>query len=147
NQNEGPNDTFWIQGQTTYPGVKTDGDDHIFGDLGNDWVVGGTGRDVLFSGWGDDLLNLDDNLNSTGTVNQGTFTPNTDTNPSYEDLAFGGAGRDVFLINTNGDRANDWVGEFNSFYTPFAQFGGTSVSRALRPNEAEFLYALSKSDG
>src|SRR5207237_9510176 len=54
-QTEGPIDTYWVQNQTTtppYPGVATDGNDHIFGDLGNDWGVGGTGRDVLWGGWG-----------------------------------------------------------------------------------------------
>jgi len=54
-------DTHWIAGQTTYAGVPTDGDDRIFGDLGNDWLVGGTGRDQVYGGWGDDLINLDDN--------------------------------------------------------------------------------------
>src|SRR5206468_3302828 len=52
NSNEGPTDTFWVQGQTTYPGVPTDGNDVVFGDLGNDWIVGGTGRDQLFGAWG-----------------------------------------------------------------------------------------------
>ena len=139
---EGPVDTFWIQGQRKYPGVPTDGDDYVFGDLGNDWLVGGTGRDRMYSGWGDDLLNLDDNLNTAGGLNTGC-----DTNPSYEDLAYGGAGRDVLLINTNGDRGVDWVGEFNSFFTPFAQFGSVSVSRFQQPSVPEFLYAISASDG
>jgi Ca2+-binding RTX toxin-like protein len=141
-QTEGPVDTFWIQGQSKYAGVATDGDDHIFGDLGNDWAVGGTGRDVLYGGWGDDLLNADDNLNSNGGLNNVA-----DTNPSYEDLAFGGAGRDVLIGNTNGDRLMDWVGEFNTMLVPYAQFGAVSVSRLLQPTEAQFLYDLSKSDG
>ncbi len=148
NETEGAIDTKWIIGQSTYPGAPTDGDDHIFGDLGNDWAVGGTGRDVMFGGWGDDLINLDDNLNTNGGLNDAIKkTPGTDTNPSYEDVAFGGAGRDVFLINTNGDRAMDWSGEFNSFYTPFAQYGSMAVSRFLQPGLPEYLYALSKSDG
>jgi hypothetical protein len=37
-QRGGPIDTKWIVG-TTFPGVNTDGDDHIFGDLGNDWLL------------------------------------------------------------------------------------------------------------
>src|SRR5262249_6606128 len=37
-ETEGPIDNKWIVGQSTYPGVPTDGDDHIFGDLGNDWT-------------------------------------------------------------------------------------------------------------
>jgi len=148
-QTEGLPDKYWIQG-TTYKGVKSDGDDHIFGDLGNDWLVGGTGRDTMYAGWGDDMLNLDDNLNTNGGLNNATKKPKntgTDTNPSYEDLAFGGAGIDVFLINTNGDRAMDWSGEFNSFFTPFAQYGSMSVSRFLQPAMPDYLYAMSKSDG
>src|SRR5262249_38584032 len=65
-QNDGITDAYWVQG-TTYTGKKSDGDDHMFGDLGNDWMVGGSGRDVMFSGWGDDLLNLDDDLTGGGT--------------------------------------------------------------------------------
>src|SRR2546426_2674374 len=134
NDAEGSLDTFWIAGQTKYPGVNTDGDDHIFGDLGNDWLVGGTGRDVMYSGWGDDLLNADDKLTSNGGLNNVT-----DTNPSYEDLAFGGAGRDVLIANTNGDRLIDWVGEFNTMLTPYAQFGVASVSRSLHTGLADYL--------
>ena len=44
----------------------TDGDDAIFGDLGNDWIVGGTGKDHLYGGWGNDLLNADDDLETAG---------------------------------------------------------------------------------
>ena len=36
--------------------AKSDGDDVIFGDLGNDWLVGGTGKDTLWGGCGNDLL-------------------------------------------------------------------------------------------
>ena len=38
-----------------------------------------------------------------------------DTQPSYEDRAFGGAGLDVLIANTGGDRLIDWVGEFNTY--------------------------------
>jgi Ca2+-binding RTX toxin-like protein len=139
---EGPVDTYWIQGQTTYKGVPTDGDDHIFGDTGSDWLVGGTGRDSLWGGWGNDLLNADDVLTTDNGKND-----LTDTNPSYEDFAFGGAGLDVTILNTNGDRGIDWVGEFNTFLTPYAQFGGNSVQRSFNPTLENFLYALSKSQG
>jgi RTX calcium-binding nonapeptide repeat (4 copies) len=135
--NEGDFDTKWIVG-SSFSGVPTDGDDHVFGDLGNDWMVGGTGRDSLWAGRGDDLMNADDVL---------TTNPTTDTNPSYEDLMYGGAGRDVLLLNTNGDRAIDWVGEFNSYYTPFSQFGGSSVLRLQRPGVPDYLLELSKSQG
>ena len=55
-------------GQQTesYPVVRDDGKDAIFGDLGNDWLVGGTGRDNLYGGWGNDLLNVDDDLSTIG---------------------------------------------------------------------------------
>jgi len=38
----------------------SDGDDAIFGDLGNDWIVGGTGRDHICGGFGNDLMNGDE---------------------------------------------------------------------------------------
>ncbi|QXE26036.1 parallel beta-helix repeat [Richelia sinica FACHB-800] len=126
----------------SYGTVNSDGNDAIFGDLGNDWLVGGTGQDNLYGGWGDDLLNVDDNLETNGGLNN---TP--DTHPSYEDRAFGGAGRDILIANTGGDRLIDWAGEFNSYVVPFAPFGLGTVSRSLQPQLAEFLYALSQSDG
>jgi hypothetical protein len=60
---------------------------------------------------------------------------------------YGGAGRDVMLINTNGDRAIDWVGEYNSYYTPFSAFGFASVLRLIRPAVPEYLLDLSESQG
>ncbi|MEX2149864.1 MAG: LEPR-XLL domain-containing protein [Steroidobacteraceae bacterium] len=125
-----------------YGPVHTDGDDKIFGDLGNDWLVGGTGRDNLYGGWGDDLHNADDDHGTNDGLNDGT-----DTHPSYEDLAFGGAGRDVLIANTGGDRLIDWSGEFNSYIVPFAPFGNFTVSRTIQPQLPDFLYALSASDG
>ncbi|HEX6130884.1 MAG TPA: hypothetical protein VF044_04085, partial [Actinomycetota bacterium] len=134
---EGPVDTFWITG-SGIGGVPTDGDDHLFGDLGHDWAIGGTGRDTLWGGWGDDLLDVDDNPE----------TPDTpDPNPSYEDMAFGGAGRDVLNANTGGDRLIDWLGEWNSFLTPFSPFGMATVSRTVQPQLPEYLYVLSRSQG
>jgi hypothetical protein len=128
---------------TTYPSANSDGNDILFGDLGNDWLVGGTGRDQMFGGWGNDYLNADDVLNTGGNV----LNLGTDTSPSYEDLAFGGAGRDVLVANTGGDRLIDWTGEFNSYLTEFAPFGMATVSRTIQPQLPEFLYALAKSDG
>jgi len=124
------------------PDVHDDGADKIFGDLGNDWLVGGTGRDDLYGGWGDDLLNADDDHSTNSDAND-----QPDTHPTYEDRAYGGAGRDVLIGNTGGDRLIDWVGEFNSYLVPFAPFGMGTVSRTLQPQLAEFLYALSASDG
>jgi Ca2+-binding RTX toxin-like protein/Ca2+-binding EF-hand superfamily protein len=134
---EGPDVT-----DTTWGTVHTDGEDKIFGDLGNDWLVGGTGRDDLYGGWGEDLMNADDNQDTNGSIND-----QPDTHPSYEDRVYGGAGRDVLIANTGGDRLIDWAGEFNSYLVPFAPFGLGTVSRTLQPQLAEFLYALSASDG
>jgi Ca2+-binding RTX toxin-like protein len=120
----------------------TDGDDAIFGDLGNDWIVGGTGRDHLYGGYGDDLLNADDDLETAGGLNNAP-----DTDPSYEDIAYGGAGRDVLIANTGGDRLIDWAGEFNSYLVPFAPYGMATISRTIQPQLPEYLYALSMSDG
>jgi hypothetical protein len=116
---------------------NSDGDDVLFGDLGNDWLVGGTGRDTLYGGWGNDLHNADDVLATTGT----------DTHGTYEDRAFGGAGLDILIANTGGDRLIDWTGEFNSYLVPFAPFGLGTVSRQLSPGVKEFLYALSRAQG
>ncbi len=125
------------------PSKFTDGDDRIFGDLGNDWLVGGTGRDTSYGGRGNDLMNADDDHNTASGLNDVPDGPEY----SYEDRAFGGAGRDVLIANTGGDRLIDWVGEFNSFLVPFAPFGPPTVSRAPQPQMAEFLYDLSESDG
>ncbi|MGC9450585.1 MAG: hypothetical protein ACP5I4_03990 [Oceanipulchritudo sp.] len=129
----------------TYPQVYDDGKDAIFGDNGNDWLVGGTGRDNIYGGWGNDLLNADDkhDINDDGSK-QNTVS---DTHPTYEDRAYGGAGRDVLIGNTGGDRLIDWVGEYNSYLVPYAPFGQASVSRTLQPFLPEFLYALSSGDG
>ncbi len=126
----------------TYGIKQSDGNDALFGDLGNDWLVGGTGRDNMWGGWGNDLMNADDLLETSGGLNN---LP--DTHPSYEDRAFGGAGRDVLQGNTGGDRLIDWVGEFNSYIVPFSPFGVQTVSRALQPALPGYLYALSAGDG
>ena len=114
----------------------------MFGDLGNDWIVGGTGNDHLYGGWGNDLLNADDNLTTNGGLNN---VP--ETQPTYEDRAYGGAGKDVLIANTGGDRLIDWVGEFNSYIVPFAPFGIATVSRQRPPALDQFLYVLSRAQG
>jgi hypothetical protein len=136
--------------------VATDGNDVMFGDLGNDWIVGGTGKDTIWGGWGNDLMNADDvhPIEGEGTYDLGhpakiQPSPNDtpDTHPSYEDRVYGGAGLDVLIGNTGGDRLIDWVGEFNSYIVPFAPFGIATVSRQVEPQLPEFLYALSFSQG
>jgi Ca2+-binding RTX toxin-like protein len=138
---EGPLDTYWIKA-TTYTGVPTDGDDVIFGDLGHDWMVGGTGRDTVWAGWGDDLVNIDDVLTTSGGLND-----KPEPNPSWEDFTYGGAGRDVMIGNTGGDRMVDWNGEQNTFVLPYNPFGLPTVSRGLAPDLEVFMIALSKSQG
>ena len=120
-------------------GIWTDGDDVLFGDHGNDWIVGGTGRDTVWGGWGNDLLNMDDVLTTNGNLNN-----EPETHTTYEDRAVGGAGLDVLIGNTGGDRLIDWVGEFNTFLVPFAPFGMSTVSRQVPPGLMDFLYALSR---
>ena len=136
--------------------ASNDGADVIFGDLGNDWMVGGTGKDTTYGGWGNDLSNADDVLTITGPGNFGDGHPRKiqpsqndtpDTHPMYEDRVYGGAGLDVLIGNTGGDRLIDWVGEFNSYIVPFAPFGIATVSRQRAPALDEFLYALSRSQG
>ncbi|MHC4088881.1 MAG: hypothetical protein ACYSVY_01125, partial [Planctomycetota bacterium] len=117
----------------------TDGDDAIFGDLGHDWLVGGTGEDLIFGGRGDDLLNADDDHGTLGETNRAP-----DTHPSYEDFAYGGAGRDILIANTGGDRLTDWAGEFNSYIVPYAPFGAFTIFRAPQPHLFQFLYDLTR---
>jgi hypothetical protein len=147
NQNEGvfvPGGTSQQNGNqtVTYGPAHNDGNDVIFGDNGNDWIVGGTGRDHMYGGWGNDLLNADDDLTTAGGLNN---VP--ETQPSYEDRAYGGAGKDVLIANTGGDRLIDWVGEYNSYLVPFSEFGMATVSRTLQPALHFFLYAESLGDG
>ncbi len=118
-----------------YGSLFSDGFDVVFGDHGNDWLVGGTGRDTLWGGWGNDLLQADDDLGTSGGLNNGV-----DTAPAYEDRAFGGAGLDVMIANTGGDRLIDWDGEFNTYLVPFSPYGAPSISRMVAPALYDFLY-------
>jgi len=120
-----------------------DGDDILFGDLGNDWLVGGTNSDHLYGGYGNDLLNVDDNLDTNGGANNQPDAPLF----ADADIAYGGAGRDRLIANTGADRLIDWVGEFNSYIVPFGPFGAATVSRKPQPQLMDYLCDLSKSDG
>src|SRR5207237_9709557 len=138
--------------------ANSDGNDVIFGDLGNDWLVGGTGNDTLWGGFGNDLMNADDAL-STGCTATGSgnkcvtvgpaWTGDVPDGPngSYEDRVCGGAGLDILIGNTGGDRLIDWTGEFNSYIVPFAPFGIATVSRQVTPALFELLSALSRAQG
>ncbi|MBB3329602.1 Ca2+-binding RTX toxin-like protein [Halomonas campaniensis] len=138
---EGPIDSRFGEGLTT------DGDDRLFGDLGNDWLVGGSGRDHMYGGRGDDLINMDDDHGSNFHTDNPLANNLPDAYQSYADIAFGGAGRDRLILNTGADRAIDWVGEYNSYVVPFSPFGAFHISRSLQPQLPEFLYELSASDG
>ncbi len=58
-------------------------------------------------------MNADDVLSTDGWLND-----QPETHPVYEDRVFGGAGLDILIGNTGGDRLIDWVGEFNSYIVP-----------------------------
>jgi Ca2+-binding RTX toxin-like protein len=116
-----PNGTCLVDGVR----VRTDGNDAIFGDLGNDWLVGGTSNN---------------DLPPTGRNTAIPWVVKGDT-------LWGGWGNDILIGNTGGDRLIDWVGEFNSYLVPFAPFGIATVSRQNDPQLKEFLYALSFAEG
>jgi hypothetical protein len=121
------------------------------------------GRTQVFGGWGFDTIDLRASTYEDGGLNDGpvpnlinngngTYSVDNSTSPAYgtpewEALAYGGAGEDIMFAGTGGDRLIDWVGNHNSYYVPFSQFGMPTVSRTLMPFLPEFLYALSKSDG
>ncbi|MBV8195588.1 MAG: hypothetical protein JOY80_08675, partial [Candidatus Dormibacteraeota bacterium] len=143
-----PVDTTWNAPAGYLPDPVT-GDKAIFGDLGNDYLVAGMGRVRVYGGWGFDLIDLrastvvDNSLNDIPVPNSHGGAGS----PDWEALAYGGAGQDIYLAGTGGDRLIDWVGNHNSYYVPFSQFGMPTVSRTLMPFLHEFLYALSRSDG
>jgi Ca2+-binding RTX toxin-like protein len=124
-----------VDGET---GAPTDGDDRIFGDLGNDWIVGGTGRDYMMGGYGLDLINADDDPRTNNAE---------DTDGSYADWVFGGAGRDILIANQKGDRLFDHTGNFDTFIVPFNQQGAPTINRLLSPASIQFWYDLSKASG
>jgi Ca2+-binding RTX toxin-like protein len=133
---QGPIDTRFGEG------LATDGDDAVFGGLGNDWLVGGTGRDHLYGGMGNDLLNADDDQSTANGANN-----EPDSYQSYADIAAGGSGRDVMIANAGVDRLVDPVGEFNSFLVPFSAFGAPTIIRSMQPQIFEFMHYLALSDG
>ena len=121
--------------------------DMIFGDLGNDWLVGGPGRDYMFGGLGDDLINADDDHGS------GPDNTDVDTAPAgfpadyYDDIVFGGSGRDVLIASSTGDILLDWTGEFNSYIVPTSKFGPGTVNRHSNAAIVSFITQLGLSSG
>jgi hypothetical protein len=120
-----------------------DGKDRLFGDNGHDWLVGGTMNDRHFGGLGDDVINADDNHDSQGGLN------NMPDDPEFADcdFSFGGAGLDVLIFNTGGDRNFDWTGEFNSYIAPYSPFGNPEVIRQISPHCVNFLMNLGEACG
>lgn len=119
------------------------GNDVIFGGDGNDWLVAGTGNNRLYGGLGDDLLNVNNNLDTNGGLNDQPDAPMF----AFADIAYGGAGRDILIANTGADRLIDWSGEFNSYLVPFSPFGAGTITRASAPHIVSFLIELAASDG
>jgi Ca2+-binding RTX toxin-like protein len=135
-------------------GIIHDGKDWIFGDIGNDVLFGGTGHDRLFGGFDDDYLQLDDNLETNGGLNDIPDAAFDANDPDIQqktagagDFAYGGAGLDVLIANTGHDRMFDWTGEFNSFIVPFSQFGSPTVNRLVSPHVKQFLLDLGAAAG
>jgi Ca2+-binding RTX toxin-like protein len=138
---EGILNNYWAAG-TAYAPVNIQGNDAIFGDIGNKWIVGGNGRNRVYGGWGDSMLDIRGTLDFNGGLNDGPVTQ-----PAYESLAFAGAGRDVLIASSGGDRMLDWGGNFNTYLVPFSPFGMGTVDRSPSPATRAYLLALSKSDG
>ncbi|MBP1920954.1 calcium-binding protein, partial [Youngiibacter multivorans] len=125
---------------------ELDGNDMIFGDLGNDWLVGGPGMDWMFGGFGDDLLNADDDHNPLTDNTEVDFAPTG--NPTYyDDILFGGGGRDILIASSTGDVMVDWTGEYNSYVVPTSNFGPGTVIRYSTKDIVKFLYDLSEGAG
>jgi hypothetical protein len=121
---------------------EQDGNDVLFGDLGNNWIVAGTGQNDLYGGFGNDLLDARSSQDIDGGLNdQPDYTAN------ITNRAFGGAGKDVLIADNAANRLIDWVGNFNTYIVPFSQWGMPTVSRTVQPQLPQFLYALSQSDG
>ncbi|NCC75650.1 MAG: calcium-binding protein, partial [Clostridia bacterium] len=127
--------------------VEWDGHDRIFGDLGNDWLVGGPGQDQLFGGLGNDLLNGDDD-HDPWTANTEVDVPPTDQPATYyDDIIFGGGGRDILIASSTGDALVDWVGEFNTYVVPTSKFGPGTIIRFSNASIVQFLVDLALSSG
>jgi Ca2+-binding RTX toxin-like protein len=125
---------------------EPDGNDMIFGDLGNDWLVGGPGMDWMFGGLGDDLLNADDDHNPLTDNTEVDFAPEDDPT-YYDDILFGGGGRDILIASSTGDVMVDWTGEYNSYVVPTSNFGPGTVIRYSTKDIVKFLYDLSEGAG
>jgi Ca2+-binding RTX toxin-like protein len=139
---EGPVNKYWSNG-TAYPPSPTQGNDAIFGDIGNKWIVSGPGRMRVYDGWGDDVGDIRSTLDQNGGLNDGPVP-----NPSSESLVFGGAGVDVLFASSGGDRLIDWGGNHGATYlVPFAPDGEPTISRTPSPGMRNFLLQLGRSDG
>lgn len=130
-------------------GAPSDGDDQIFGDIGHDMLFGGTGQDAVFGGYGNDFISLDDDLTSGG-VNAGDpagVNDVPDEDASYEDFAYGGAGRDIMIANTSGDRIIDWTGDFNETFLPYTAAEAPTIITIYTPDLADYAQEMGVSGG
>ena len=144
-------DAFAINGGTefllNFNAAELDGRDSIFGDLGNDWLVGGPGKDQIFGGFGDDLLNADDDHSTTTANTEADIAPAEQSADYYDDITFGGGGRDILIASSTGDAMVDWTGEYNSYVVPTSKFGPGTVIRYNNNSIVQFLYLLAVSSG
>jgi Ca2+-binding RTX toxin-like protein len=69
------------------------------------------------------------------------------TGPTYADVGFGGAGRDVHILNTIQDRVYDWKSEYNTFVIPWGGDNVPGLTDAHNEKVEQFLYDLALSDG
>lgn len=102
-----------------------DGDDVIFGDLGNDWLVGGNGADHLWGGIGNDIMDA---------VDRGTVAD--------ADIVFGGTGLDL-LFGGDHDVLIDWTAANNRWVAGSSPI----VIDTYDPELAAFLAELAEADG
>ena len=53
----------------------------------------------------------------------------------------------MLIANTGGDRLIDWVGEYNSYFTPFGPYGEPTVIRRPYNGIYDFLLDLGRASG
>ncbi len=65
------------------------------------------------------------------------------TGPTNADIAFGGAGHDILIANTAGDRLIDWQDSFNTYVYPWEGSPGRTVIDDQNEDVIQVLYDLS----
>ena len=64
------------------------------------------------------------------------------TGPTNADIAFGGAGHDILIANTVGDRLIDWQDNYNTFIYPWEGNPGPTVIDDMNEDAVQVLYNL-----